>query len=113
MKPTAKNIGLVFLGGALGTWARWVFAESSSTIVMLFVVNILGSVLIGFLNGKKLNENNRALWVVGFCGGFTTMSGVALWIFMQAFSAQAALLTALMFAAGIGAYFVGRRLMRK
>ena len=113
MKPTLKNVSLVFLGGALGTWARWVFAESFSTILMLFLVNILGSVLIGFLNSKTLNENNRALWVVGFCGGFTTMSGVALWVFMQAFSAQAALLIALMFAAGIGAYIVGGRLVRK
>jgi CrcB protein len=113
MKPTIKSVALVFLGGALGTWGRWIFAESFNTIAMLFAVNIIGSILIGFLNGKKLSEDQRALWVVGFCGGFTTMSGVALWIYLQAFSSQAALLVALMFVAGIGAYFLGGKLVRK
>ena len=113
MKPTFRSVGLVFLGGALGTWGRWFFAETFNTIVMLFAVNILGSILIGFLNGKKLSEDQRALWVVGFCGGFTTMSGVALWIYLQAFSGEAALLVALMFVAGIGAYYVGGKLVLK
>lgn len=116
MLLSKRVILLTFAGGVLGTWARWVFAGFFDTYGTLFVVNILGSLLLGFVNlhPKFQSDESKAFWAIGFCGGFTTMSAVALWLFQS----QNVLFIAipqvvLMFAAGIAAYFAGTKLVRK
>ena len=82
-----KQLLLVFLGGGLGSAARY------GTGVLLafyrghwpigtFGVNILGCFLIGLLFALSakygsLSQNSLLLLVAGFCGGFTTFSAFA------------------------------------
>ena len=68
------------MGGALGTGLRaaismvalHVLAEEAYLATLL--VNILGAALIGFLATRMLKPRTQALWMTGFCGGFTTFS---------------------------------------
>jgi len=81
-----KTALLVFLGGGLGSVARyWVSVfmqqqlESKLHLFGTLTVNILGSLLIGLLMGWFLKAETsypqlQLLLVVGFCGGFTTFS---------------------------------------
>lgn len=81
-----KSALLVFLGGGLGSLARYWVAllvnqqiDSKLNLYGTFTVNILGSLLIGLLMGWLLKSetsypNLQLLLVVGFCGGFTTFS---------------------------------------
>ncbi len=80
-----KAIVYVFLGGGLGSVARYIiqtFTPKSllSTFpIATFSINILGSLLIGILIGLLSkngldNSNWKLLLVTGFCGGFTTFS---------------------------------------
>src|SRR5690554_333550 len=76
---------LVALGGALGSVLRFgisgVLKSESSWPWPTFVVNVLGSILIGLLVAylqvsPKEAWRNELLYfgVIGFCGGFTTFS---------------------------------------
>jgi CrcB protein len=80
-----KDILLVGLGGFAGSVARYLVSKLNVTwqvhaIPMgTLTVNILGSLLIGFLVGLSAKSNLisnelRLLLMVGFCGGFTTFS---------------------------------------
>ena len=75
-----KNIGLVFAGGAIGTSLRFGTSSNLDDLVSLAIVNIVGSAIIGWLNSdpRFASDGKRAFWAVGFTGGFTTMSGIAL-----------------------------------
>jgi CrcB protein len=82
-----KSIGIVFLGGGLGSALRFVISKSlyplfSNTISGTFTVNIIGSLIIGLLIGFEIkNIIDKPLYVLlvtGFCGGFTTFSAFAL-----------------------------------
>jgi fluoride ion exporter CrcB/FEX len=77
---TLKNIGLVFAGGAIGTLLRFATSSNLDDLTSLAIVNIVGSAIIGWLNSdpRFASDGKRAFWAVGFSGGFTTMSGVAL-----------------------------------
>lgn len=76
-----KELIAVAAGGALGSAARYLISYSwlaGLTVGGLpagaFTVNVVGSMLIGFL-AEALNSS-MAVWLlcVGFCGGFTTFS---------------------------------------
>lgn len=75
-------LGLVALGGALGAVARAVVGAAIPAGRLpwgTIVVNITGSLLIGWLIGHFAGpapDHARAhsFWVVGVCGGFTTFS---------------------------------------
>ncbi|MDR1155035.1 MAG: fluoride efflux transporter CrcB [Bacteroidales bacterium] len=78
-----KLFSLVFIGGGLGSVARYgiarLLAQFSTSVFPLttFGVNILGSLLIGlFLAIPAVADRNSylCLLTVGFCGGFTTFS---------------------------------------
>lgn len=78
---------LIFLGGGIGSLARFVCSEGVYHYVGRYfpygtlVVNVLGSLLIGFLTVLFFDRFPQsghillALFVTGFLGGFTTFSG--------------------------------------
>jgi len=78
---------LVFLGGGLGSVARyWISLKLNNFENAIpygtLLANILGSLLIGFIFGYSsrtglLSENQSLLLATGFCGGFTTFSTFA------------------------------------
>ncbi len=113
MKNTLQNVALVFLGGALGTAARYAASITLPQIGMLFLVNLLGAAFLGLVNSAPLFESgsSKLFWGVGFAGGFTTMSGVALWMIGSSASAALAPFTVIaMFVLGVVAYLLGLRL---
>lgn len=83
-----KSAFLVFLGGGLGSVLRYQLSKLLNNTVITsipygtLVVNILGSLLLGFLLGISLKYNNlppafSLFFATGFCGGFTTFSTFA------------------------------------
>ena len=77
-----RNILLVALGGAIGSVCRYFLSFMNTSFPWgTFVVNILGSLLIGLLVGLvskgALSSEMKLLLVTGFCGGFTTFSTFA------------------------------------
>ncbi len=77
---TWKSLALVFAGGTLGTLLRFGLDIALGTFFAVAAVNIVGSGIIGWVNSdpRTSEVNRRQFWSVGFAGGFTTMSGVAL-----------------------------------
>ena len=82
-----KQLLLVFIGGGFGSALRFVIGKYLNTAEAeipwgTFTVNVLGSFLIGIILGFAIKNNNLTqtqmlLFVVGFCGGFTTFSTFA------------------------------------
>lgn len=77
-----RNLLLVALGGAMGSVLRYLLSGINASLPWgTFVVNILGSLLIGLLVGLVgkgvLSPEMKLLMVTGFCGGFTTFSTFA------------------------------------
>ncbi len=84
-----RNLLLVGTGGAVGSMARYgvgyLLSRNGHFTFPLgtFLVNILGSLLIGVLFGmvgrnQWLQDGGMLLLASGFCGGFTTFSTFAL-----------------------------------
>ncbi|MES2704175.1 MAG: fluoride efflux transporter CrcB [Bacteroidota bacterium] len=84
-----KALLLVGTGGAAGSMARYgvglLLGKVTTTPlpVATFVINILGSLIIGILFGlaarnQWLQQGGMLLLATGFCGGFTTFSSLAL-----------------------------------
>ena len=80
-----KQLLLIGTGGFIGSVARYLVSRLGSHIEWLsipvgtFVVNVAGSLLIGFLIGISekspiLTVEWRMFLMVGLCGGFTTFS---------------------------------------
>ncbi|WP_452231798.1 fluoride efflux transporter CrcB [Lacinutrix sp. MEBiC02595] len=82
-----KNLLLVFVGGGFGSVLRYIIGKylnntENGIPYGTFLANILGSLLIGFILGYALKNNNLSsnqtlLLATGFCGGFTTFSTFA------------------------------------
>lgn len=80
-----KNIVLVFIGGGMGSVLRFLSTKYLNQLSFpfgTFMVNVLGSLLLGFILGLTLknqhyNSSITSLFGVGFCGGFTTFSTFA------------------------------------
>ena len=85
-----SNCLLVMAGGALGTLARylvstWALPVSSELPWGTIIINITGSLLIGFFGTLTLatgrfpvSENLRLFVMIGLCGGYTTFSSFSL-----------------------------------
>ena len=85
-----SNRLLVMAGGALGTLARylvstWALPVSSELPWGTIIINITGSLLIGFFGTLTLatgrfpvSENLRLFVMIGLCGGYTTFSSFSL-----------------------------------
>jgi fluoride exporter len=80
-----KLYWLVALGGAAGSVARFGLSTAAQTRwsgalpVGTLLVNVTGSVLLGFilryaLDTPAVSPEMRALLTTGFCGGYTTFS---------------------------------------
>ena len=116
MKPSAQIIRLTFLGGALGTLIRFALFLTFGDLPSVIFVNLVGAGLIGWLNGNKKFDNDiqNALWKTGFAGGFTTMSGVAIWLVVtDGFTAAGAALVFGQIAIGLDAYWLALRAAKK
>jgi fluoride ion exporter CrcB/FEX len=85
----AKVLGAVFLGGALGSIARFLIIlgideiaieDLLQELVATSIVNLAGAFLLGFVHvvGSSRSETWKGFFGPGFAGGFTTMSGLAL-----------------------------------
>ena len=83
-----KGLLLVFIGGGVGSTLRYLIGKNLNDPNIngfpwgTFVVNVLGSLIIGLLFGwalqkSKLPTDTLLLLAVGFCGGFTTFSAFA------------------------------------
>ena len=118
VKLTPRLLLLTFIGGALGTALRFGLSFAvEDTLMVLFIVNLLGAAALGWFNGDRrfATDERRALWSVGFAGGFTTMSGVALFMGNNIFFAfnEALLWVALMFTLGLAAYWLALILAKR
>jgi len=81
-----KTLLFIFIGGGLGSVFRYGMSKFLNTgfayPIGTLSVNILGSLILGFVMGLLLKNNmNSSPFVlfitVGFCGGFTTFSAFA------------------------------------
>lgn len=82
-----KQALLVFIGGGLGSMLRFSLSKLlrfhfPDVYAGTFLVNLLGSLLLGFLWGlalknRLMSENQLLFLATGLCGGFTTFSTFA------------------------------------
>lgn len=111
MQRHLKATALVFAGGALGTAARFWLELAFDQFWMLLIVNVLGTAILGFINGRSRPGWAESFLGTGFAGGFTTMSGVSVLLAFSAFSELGVAIAFLfaMLGAGFAAYLVGFR----
>ncbi len=107
---------LVALGAALGAAGRWLvdrFVQSRHTSFFpwgTFVVNIVGSLLLGLLLGARSAPDLVLVLGSGFCGGFTTFSTFSFETVVLAGEGRGAVARAYVVAsliAGLGAAYLG------
>lgn len=72
------NAVLIFVGGGLGSLARWLIQMWVSSPLATLIVNWVGSFAIGLLLKSLDGTPWLFLGVVGFLGGFTTFSGFSI-----------------------------------
>jgi CrcB protein len=104
---------LTFSGGALGSLLRFAISEVNSTLIALWIVNILGALFVGFFAGHKWfkTESRRAFFSTGLAGGFTTMSAIAVLSLGPNFDASLeGVSIAAMIVVGMAAYWLGLKI---
>lgn len=79
-----KSLILIFLGSGLGGCLRWYIGYLIGTTPLstfpwaTFLVNVLACGIAGFIGAWTSSRpdavNMGLFWLVGFCGGFSTMS---------------------------------------
>ncbi|MFJ8237046.1 fluoride efflux transporter FluC [Ureibacillus sp. NPDC094379] len=77
----------VFLGGMVGATLRFYVQTITTTSISLWIVNILGSFLLGSLNGyynrKNADISYKLFFTTGLLGAFTTFSAFSQhWFFL-------------------------------
>lgn len=80
MQAATVNLLAVGLGGALGTGSRILLSLAALRLwddyafIGTLAANVLGAALIGYLATRDMTARAKAMWMTGFCGGFTTFS---------------------------------------
>lgn len=110
MLKQPQTVALVFLGGALGSGLRFFVGLNLPVGPNLFLVNLLGTLLLGIVNGREWKPWVHPFLGTGVAGGFTTLSGVAL--FASGNPADIGLILP-MLALGFAAHWIGMRLVRR
>jgi fluoride exporter len=114
MRKALKAAALVFLGGALGSGLRYLISLGVEVGPMLLVVNTFGALLLGAVNAKAWPSWVQPFIGTGVAGGFTTLSGVSL--FMNAHLASEPLSTLVavgtMLVLGFATYWLGAKAVR-
>lgn len=110
---------LVLLGGVLGAATRYgVLQLLSADWWPSLILNVIGSLLVGWLLGRRL-DSNVPIWLlasIGFSGGLTTFSGFALDVaerldqslWLEALLVTVSSVVLAVVAGGVG-YQIGRR----
>nr|WP_165137889.1 CrcB family protein [Microbacterium amylolyticum] len=81
------------VGGAVGALTRWLLMEwDSSDFWVILAINVVGSMVLGFLVGVlgARHQRWRALLGTGMLGGFTSYSALAPLMGVSVFSGWAA-----------------------
>jgi CrcB protein len=82
-----RELGAIFLGGALGTLLRAGLLEAMGEGApgwpwATLAVNVAGAFLLGWLvTALPPVSRQRPLWTTGFCGGLTTFSTMQVELF--------------------------------
>ena len=116
------ELGLLAIGGVLGTFLRYKMTESpllfGALQVNVLIVNVIGSFILGlfFVASTQWSLDTKyVLFVaVGFCGSLTTMSAFALESGSMIENRQFGLMAANILAnvgLSIGAIFAGKSIM--
>ena len=85
MNISTLSLFLIFVGGGLGSivrflFSKWIITPSIDFPTATFVTNFLACVILGILAsylGEAKQESEKllaALFMTGFCGGFSTFS---------------------------------------
>lgn len=113
----------VFLGGGLGSVARWSIArrfttQEGSFPLGTFTANIIACLILGLLMGYHLKypmaHQHKLLLMIGFCGGFSTFSTFSAEIMHLLKEGNALMALAYVGAsliAGLVAVYIGLKLM--
>ena len=121
-----KAMFLAGVGGFVGTCLRYLTGKLCHLLVVgsfplgTFVVNVVGSLIIGLFLGAAERTNAitpaiSALLITGFCGGFTTFSSFAndMYVLLQARHWPVMILyVSLSLVLGVGMVCLGRWLVR-
>ena len=85
-------------------------------IDQIFIVNIIGCFLLGFINALSISRKYKLLFGFGFCGSLTTFSGLSFQMFKlidQGFYKLFVLNSIFMVLLGIFAVLLGHLLAKK
>ncbi len=85
MNISNLSLVLIFVGGGLGSvirflFSKWIITSSTDFPTATFVTNFLACIILGALAnylGEAKQESEKilaALFMTGFCGGFSTFS---------------------------------------
>ena len=69
-----NNFFIISIGAIPAAIFRW-------QIDQIFIVNIIGCFLLGFINALSISRKYKLLFGFGFCGSLTTFSGLSFQMF--------------------------------
>jgi CrcB protein len=107
-----KDLLAIGCGGFLGAVARFMFAQSLTSVPGTLAVNVLGSFCLGLLmyHSEYLGyvpTRTRLFLGIGFLGAFTTFSSFAVSVFQMSFAASVIFICANLIP-GLFGVFMGR-----